>query len=319
MKKTILLLFILISNAYLFAQDTISVELGTKARIVIYTKDAEGLRMVKKMDLNKLIREVTGDSTASVAQTKTYEYEFNTETKALDIKTEIRGNDTIRRYSYEQKEYTPNIRIGRSLDLNFCADIGIVANYLENGKTPDANAVGYGLSSKANYFALYSMLQYRIGKSKSPLFLNTGIGVSWYNFVFPDNTYISANSEGVEFRNYETDFQQNLRKSKLTITYLMIPLNLQLRFRNKRNKETFSFSAGGYAGVRVDSYAKRKIGNDPNRDRNTFYLNQWRYGLETSIGFRGVTFFGKYDLNELFIEDNGPKLNAFAIGIRILE
>jgi hypothetical protein len=33
------------------------------------------------------------------------------------------------------------------------------------------------------------------------------------------------------------------------------------------------------------------------------------------IGFKGTDFFFNYDMNELFAENKGPKLNAFSFGV----
>ena len=50
---------------------------------------------------------------------------------------------------------------------------------------------------------------------------------------------------------------------------------------------------------------------------DNFYLNNLRYGLRLQLGLRGTDIFFNYDMNDLFIENKGPKLNAFSFGITL--
>ena len=51
------------------------------------------------------------------------------------------------------------------------------------------------------------------------------------------------------------------------------------------------------------------------KETDSFYLNNFRYGLRLQIGYRSTDLFFNYDLNELFAEGRGPKLNAFSFGV----
>jgi hypothetical protein len=90
-------------------------------------------------------------------------------------------------------------------------------------------------------------------------------------------------------------------------------------FFDGRNSDSFRIGVGPYAGYRIDSYTKQvlEIGGDEQKpkDHDNFYLNNIRYGLRTQIGFQDIDLFFNYDLNELFIENKGPKLNAFSFGV----
>jgi hypothetical protein len=299
------------------AQDTITVELSSKAKIVIFTKDKEGLDLVRKLDLNQIIREVTNqldtNQLAKTSEAKVYEYEFNTEKRTLDLRTESelnRPDTVIVRNNYQYRSQR-RFRTFWNVDLGF-------NNYLQNGKFPDESGQSYALSPiGSRYLGLGTYVRTRVGGQQSPFSFQTGIEVNWYNFVFLNNTYISRTPTGVEFRDYQTDFQRGLNKSKLTVTYLTIPVNLNVRFRDKFGRSTFKFGAGAYAGYRVDAYSKQKFERNPERIRSNFYLSNWRYGLEAQAGYRNFLLFFRYDLNPLFVEGQGPDLNAFAFGIRI--
>jgi hypothetical protein len=123
-------------------------------------------------------------------------------------------------------------------------------------------------------------------------------------------------------------------KSKLTVAYVgahLVPvLDLGYRSEKKRNHDgttyrqvhytntAFRIGFGGYAFYRIDSYTKlvtRADNKDKTRNHSNFYLNNFRYGARVLVGVGDVDFFVNYDLNELFAENRGPKLNAFSFGL----
>lgn len=88
---------------------------------------------------------------------------------------------------------------------------------------------------------------------------------------------------------------------------------------DSHGSNSFRIGAGPYLGYRIDSYAKQmyKDGGDKKRDRNhdSYYLENIRYGARLQIGFNDFDLFFNYDMNELFSEGKGPALNAFSFGV----
>jgi hypothetical protein len=82
---------------------------------------------------------------------------------------------------------------------------------------------------------------------------------------------------------------------------------------------SFRIGVGPYVGYRLGSHSRQVYledgDNEVNKVRDHFYLNNLRYGARLQFGLRSVDFFFNYDLNELFVENKGPKLNAFSFGI----
>ncbi len=296
------------------AQDTITVELNSKTKIVIYAQDRASLARLRQLDINQIIRDVTAGLDTSNAnkqsEVKTYEYELNFEEDEMTLLSQ--SNDSIPKTS-KRVYKSPRFR-------NFWAvDLGL-NNYLENGSFPDANNQAYGLRIGGSRFvSIGTYERMRIGGQKSPFSLQMGLEFSWYNFMFENDNYLIRGEEGLEFRNYQDDFGKSLRKNKLTAYYFNIPLTLNARFRDKSGRRTINLGVGGYAGVRLGAYTKVREDGSRNRtkDRDNFFLNNWRYGLEGHLGFNGVLLFFKYDLNPLFVPERGPDLNAFAFGIRL--
>ncbi len=171
-----------------------------------------------------------------------------------------------------------------------------------------------------------------------PLALQWGAGVNWYNFKFEDDrTRLEQSANEVVFYQ-EPSSEIRAIKSKLTATYVnlnFVPM-LDFRYKTKRvrkegsnaiervrkyESDAFRIGLGGYAGYRIGSYAKYKF--DANGDtkkekeRDSFYLNNWRYGMRLQLGFKGVDLFANYDLNELFSAGRGPELHGLSFGITL--
>jgi hypothetical protein len=324
MKKLIIMfgLFIVGIVQTALAQDTITVELSSKAKIVIYTKDREGLDLVRKLDLNQIIRQTTAHlDTQNVVKNhdnKVYEYDFNTNNRSLNLRRETRLDepDTMVVYNNNQND-TYRYRSRRRTRLFWAVDLGL-NNYLENGGFPKDNA-GYALGSpiQSRYLSVGTYQRSRIGGTKSPFYFQTGLELNWYNFVFQDNNYIVRGDNGVEFRDYEVDKGKGLSKSKLTVTYLTIPANISIRLRDKYGRLGFVLGGGAYISYRLDAYAKQKFDRDPERQRGNFALNNWRYGWEAQAGYRNFLLFFRTDLSTLFQEGQAPQLHPFTLGVRI--
>jgi len=222
-------------------------------------------------------------------------------------------------------------KYGTSHSINF--DLGL-NNYLQNGKFPNDNNEPYSLSPWGSwYFSVGSVYKSQLS---GKLFLEYGANVSWHNFKFEnDKIRIQKNANGVNF--VEDPTVTDFVKSKLSTTHLNISLVPVIDFGKKqivrkkvwerwdndgdRYKNGFRVGLGGYAGYKLASHAKYVIEEDndkkKNKDKDSFYLNNWRYGARLQIGFRGTDIFFNYDMNELFSEGKGPSLNAFSFGITL--
>ena len=129
-------------------------------------------------------------------------------------------------------------------------------------------------------------------------------------------------------------------KSKLSASYLNIEIVPVFDFsygkvrtndsESRRRRYTkhvrpngFTIGIGGYAGYRLDSWTKNvyKDGNgDEQKDKegSTFHLNNLRYGARVQIGLDyDFSIFCNYDLNTVFVENEGPKLNAVSFGLTL--
>ncbi|UII29855.1 hypothetical protein LVD17_16265 [Fulvivirga ulvae] len=233
-----------------------------------------------------------------------------------------------------QDEATDENKAKKNLGTHNSFDIDLgTNNYLEDGEFPNDNDAPYAVKPFGSwYVALRSINDTHIG---GPLHLLWGPDVSWYNFKFEnEDVRMSKANDQVVF-NEVADLDS--KKSKLTVAYVNFSAVPMLKFgknerRNHRHnhcwgdwdhhvggESAFRIGAGAYAGYKIGSYTKTVIEADgdkkKDKDKDSYYLNNFRYGVRVQAGFRGVDVFVNYDLNTLFVEDKGPELNAFSFGV----
>ncbi len=204
-------------------------------------------------------------------------------------------------------------------------------NYYENGSFPDQSNAPYSVKPFGSwYVALGPTFQTKIA---GKLGVEWGAQVSWYNFKYQDPAQRIDMDENTVF--WETSLLPSPVKSKLTVTYLnavLIPVyDFGYSTRVKKyedgrttkyinhNSDKFRIGLGGYIGYKLDSYSKfvwRENG-DKKKDhvKKSYYTDNFRYGVRFVMGIENVDLFLNYDMNNLFYEDRGPKLNAFSFGI----
>ncbi len=337
-------------------KDTVVIELND-SKIVIITKSRAELADLQKYDINQMIKDLNAQLQDSV------EYlEINADEGTAYVNEERVGLDNWERNDdqidikiggmelevdpdrfddddddwYRRKKVTYTSERRDRTTHHFNIDLGL-NNWLENGEFPDANNSPYAIKPFGSwYVGLNSTNTTWIG---GPLFLDWGLGVSWYNWKLEDPDYrIEKSDTRVEL--IRNPAQAGL-KSKLTASYInaqVVPMfdfsrgrrrvtsieSNGVRFR-RYSRRGFRFGLGGYVGYRLGSHSKFvfKDGGSREKDKENgnFFLENVRYGLRAQIGWKGVEIFANYDLNEVFSTGRGPLgsdgLNAVSFGITL--
>lgn len=307
--------------------DSIVVNFGKGGRMVVIVKDASDLEELKAIDFDRLIAEMAV-YIDSAKKSKNGVYVINTERGEFKI-----YSDEIEEEEDDSMviEINKGIYIGKASKMDewkekrdtkrthSLTDIYLGLNsYLEDGKIPsgtDSELRPLG----SRYFEIDFKYNTRLGKEDGKFSLSYGLGFSWYNFMLDGNKRFAEMDNKIVFeevtgRNGESF---NLDKTKLVASYVTVPMMLMFK------KDKFRFGMGGYVAYRLGSHTKVKYKDEDNdwtkdKDFGNFNLTNFRYGLQTEIGVKGLTLFGKYDLNNLFTSNSGmPEMNAFAFGIRI--
>jgi hypothetical protein len=244
------------------------------------------------------------------------------------INTDRKTNDQPRaaaskadRQAHRDSLYEANKARNRS-NANLFFDIGLNALTNRGNGAPELRTLG------SRYVNLGFDAAVRLGGTHSPAYLIFGPEIAFNNYMLEgNNKWVTV--QGVGGNSFttvvpETNGRQ-YQKTKLATSTFTVPLMFQLNLREKnahsgRSQAGFHIGAGGFVGYRLASWTKLKYYEDGNtyKDKNsgTYGLNDWQYGLQGVIGYHSLTFFAKYNLNELFREGQGPQVQTVSFGLR---
>jgi len=143
----------------------------------------------------------------------------------------------------------------------------------------------------------------------------TGIGADIDNYRFSD-TRLRLQAAQPIFSPFidSTVNPGDTRKSKLTATYLTIPVYLGFHSRESSDKGV-NVLLGCQFGYRTHTHTKIVSENGAKvKDRDDFNLNDWKISPTVQIGYKGLRFYAKYNLQPFLKEGQGPETNLFTLG-----
>ena len=168
--------------------------------------------------------------------------------------------------------------------------------------------------SRSETFGL-NVLQYSFGLGTNQLGVVTGLGFQFSDYFFSgDNSIRDSVGYILPFDYTDVD----LIKSKLSTTYLQIPLLLEVQFPNKKRSKRVHIAAGVVGDLKLGSHTKVVYREDGNRqkdkEKGDFALRPLRYGLTMRTGYKALNLFATYYPQSFFEKGKGPELYPFTIG-----
>ncbi len=217
-------------------------------------------------------------------------------------------NDSLRKIRVERKMNRRH-RLYSTLDLGLNTFVNL----------PETSTSIYDLKPLGSrYISLNQYISSRLGGVKSPVHLRTGLEFAFNNYMLAKNRRIADADDVTVFYNEPT---LSLEKSKLTTSSINLPLVLEFIFQDKNGKESFKIGGGGFVGYRLGSHTKIKYQREGNtykdKERGNYNLEEMQYGLNFIIGYKWINLFAKYNMNDLFKDNRGPKMNVVSFGFRI--
>jgi hypothetical protein len=238
----------------------------------------------------------------------------------IDVEIEEDGDNTKVNVNVPDKAQRDSTRKAhheihyKAVKFNFDFDLGYNSLLNTNDdQVPDLKTLG------SRYVGLNMHLNSQIGGKKSPFYIVSGFEFAFNNFMFEDNIMVNDANNITSFVNFP---DLNLDKSKLTYSSVNIPLMPMLHFKRENGKDGFVLGAGGFAGYRLSSHTKIKYQEngktEKDKVRDNFNLTDFQYGLEGVVGYGSLTFFAKYNMNDVFKDNRGPQANVISFGLRLL-
>jgi len=162
-----------------------------------------------------------------------------------------------------------------------------------------------------------NFLRYSIGlqKEKRNIGLVTGLGWTYNDYRF-SNPYTIENDNG-KVKSVVLA-ETGLSKTKLSTSYLTVPLLLELQIPVNNGDKRLYISGGVIGGLKVGSHTKVKINDSKPKDRGDLNINPFRYGATARFGYKGINLFGTYYFSTFFKNGRGPEMYPFTIGIGLM-
>jgi hypothetical protein len=150
--------------------------------------------------------------------------------------------------------------------------------------------------------------------------LVTGMGFEFNDYYFDGNNNITKDPVTGDI--IELDYTPiNLQKSKISTTYLTVPLLLEFQFPNIKPSRRMYVIGGVIGGLKLSSHSKVKYSEsgDKQKDKtkDDFNISTLRYGFTGRIGYRNLVIFGNYYATPFFEKDKGPELYPVAVGLSL--
>ena len=152
-----------------------------------------------------------------------------------------------------------------------------------------------------------NLIKHRVG-------LVTGVGIRWNNYKFSNTNLILI--KGADSLEYKYDSSQNYSKSKLTISYLTIPLLLEVQIPIQ-SKELY-LAAGVEGSLKLGAHTKTITESDnKTKNHSDFYISHFAANLTARAGYGDFGIYATYNLTPLFKENQGPELYPYCMGVSL--
>lgn len=195
---------------------------------------------------------------------------------------------------------------------------GLMTSDFSTNLPSDAQFMDLNFGKSINFSI--NFLQYNIGlqRHKNNIGMVIGAGWTFYNYR-TDNQYILTRDENGNTNGFPTD--RSVKKNKLATNFFNFPLLFEFQIPTN-NGHRFFISAGGYCGFLKKAHSK-VVYNDngsKSKDKHKGNLNvqPFQYGTMVRMGYRWVKLYATYNFSSLYMEDKGPELYPFTIGLTLL-
>jgi len=195
------------------------------------------------------------------------------------------------------------IGVNNFLDANNKMELPAGYNYLDLRTN---KSIGVSVNLFEQNFKLY----------KDRFGIVSGLGLTYNNYRFTQNAVLVPKTP---FVTAVEDTTKDFIKNKLTVSYLTVPLILEV---NSGKNNRFHLGVGVIGGVRLGSHTKQvyEINGSKFKDKtyDDFNLHPFKADATVRVGFGIINLFANYSLTPLFKDGKQPELYPFTVGLRLM-
>lgn len=146
--------------------------------------------------------------------------------------------------------------------------------------------------------------------------LVTGMGVSFNDYAFDLPITIAKEEGNGKIVPVDITMENaSVKKSKLHVNYLTVPLFLEVKTPLRMGSSRLYLAGGVIGGLYLGSHAKYKYHKgDKDKSHSNFHINQWKYDLTGRIGFGDFCVFVNYTMTDMFKQGKGPQIQPIMVG-----
>ncbi|PTN08953.1 porin family protein [Mangrovibacterium marinum] len=303
MKKILFLTLIALCTIRLYAQDTIQVKQITKT-IVRVNEEPTKTKVSLLNDKISIEDNMLSDTTNIRVGRRNYQIIEGQKGSHIIVTKDV----DVEKDWQKRKKFNGHWA-GFELGINGLANT-------DYGMYPDPTNEFMELRQAASLEVNINFLEANICLKPDRVGLVSGFGLQWNNYKFENS--ITLDKIGGNPLIQPIDIvENNYKKSKLTASYLTVPLMLEFQFPVNDHTNTLFVSAGMVGALNLGSHTKVKNDHSKEKDHGSFNLNPFKYSAIARIGLRDLSFYATYSFSPLFKDGRGPELYPFTIGIAL--
>jgi hypothetical protein len=174
---------------------------------------------------------------------------------------------------------------------------------------PGSSKDNLKLKTKSVNVNIWFFMQ-RLNIVKHVVNLKYGLGLELNNYHFDyDEVRLTQDPTQILF-----DGPTNLKKNKLAVDYITVPMMLNINFTPGR-RNGFGISGGVSAGYMYSARQKIKNDDDKNKTHDDFDLEKWKLAYIGELNLGPVKLYGSYAMNSMW--DKGLDQTPYNVGIRL--
>ena len=219
-------------------------------------------------------------------------------------------NDNIQIYKNKKKRNSNLTTNWWIMDLGF-ANLHDETNYSSSEAqafAPGSSKDKLKLKTKSVNVNLWFFMQ-RLNIVKHVVNLKYGLGLELNNYHFDyDEVRLTQDPTQILF-----DGPTNLKKNKLAVDYITVPMMLNINFTPGR-RNGFGISGGVSAGYMYSARQKIKTDDEKNKLHDDFDLERWKLAYIGELNLGPIKLYGSYAMNSMW--DKGLEQTPYNVGIR---
>jgi len=157
------------------------------------------------------------------------------------------------------------------------------------------------------------MFRSRVNIAKGFLNFNYGLSFEWHHYRFDNNFSIVPDADTFTINTETIQYEKN----KFNTTHLTIPVLIGFETKPWDTENSFRMQFGYSPGLMLRGKTKLKYDGQKDIEKGDFNLAPFRQEINYVIGYGDFNLYASYDLNSMFVEDEGPELHPFSVGLVI--